>query len=225
MNKLKDFFDACPFPAEPLSQEDSDFFIRLRLNKDISEPVTYAEFLAHPSNSPKDKIPQALMLLWGRSLRLGEHFRMSISANLFLSFFIRKPEDAALYFGYVAHCAKKKETRDITLEFLSVITFPFGVFSQEELDQMWELQKNEGSPDGNLLDDANEWRVYLFGDAADGKVLLRYSDEDERPMSPEEVAAIGEPKEPKAIDGRMFFWLGAAYVSCSLEDFEKISAQ
>lgn len=223
MSKLKEYFASCPTPQEELTKEDGDLLISLRRNQDIAEPITYAEFLAHPNNPPKDEIPPALMLLWGRSLRLGEYFRMSMSAVIFLSLFLRRPVDAALYFGYVAYRAKEKGIRDITLEFLSIEAFPMGMFHEDQLRQMWEAQKQEGSIE-NMLDDGEQWRVYLYGDQAEGKIIVRYSQEDERPMTLEEVLADGAIVEPNVIDGHMFFWLKGSYVSVSMEDFEKISA-
>lgn len=227
MTKLETFFKNCPTPSKVFDKEDSETLIRLTSLKEYKEPLTYAEFLQHPMvlSETKEKIHPAIMALWSRVVLSGDYFKMSIDASIFLSLFIRSFDDSALYFSYVAHCAKKKGIRAITLSFIAGKVFPFGVFGEDQLSAMWDLQKNEGSPMGNLLDDGGEWKNYLFGAGTDDKVVVKFSDEDERPLTLDELAKCGDIREPQNIEGRMFFWLGNAYVSVTMADYQKIEDQ
>ena len=54
---------------------------------------------------------------------------------------------------------------------------------------------------------------------------LRFSDEDERLLSVDEVKNLGEIREPRDIEGRMYFWLGKKYVSLTKDDYSKLENQ
>jgi len=224
MNKLSRFFSQCPTPSQALDKTDSEDMIRLMMSPDMDEPMTYQEFLAHPriSSTPKAEIPTALMAVWLRSLRLNDHFKMSLSAAMFLSLFVRSFGDATLYFSYAAYKAKTLGYRNITLDFLSKNVFPWGVFTEDDLKAMWGKQKDDDSPNQNLLDNGQEWKLYLYGEESSDKVLVRFSEDEEKPLSFEELDAMGEINEPQVVEGRMYFWLGKRYVSVSFEDYEKL---
>ncbi len=227
MSKLSDFFKNCPVPRTPLTKEESDIMMRLLMNNAIKEPMTYEEFLNTPmvvENGGKEKLPTALMAIWLRNVRLNNHFKMSVDASLFLSTVIDSFGDGTLYYSYVANKAKELGS-NITLDFICTSVFPFGIFTKEQLGKMWDLQKNNDSPNGNLLDDGREWSLYLYGDNFDTKVKLRFSDEDERILSVDEVNGLGDIKEPRDIEGRMYFWLGKKYVSMTHDDYSKLENQ
>lgn len=206
-----------------MGEDDMKMMMGLLLNKKLSEPLTFEEFLKDEvivSNGGKEAVPPALMAVWLRNVRLNDHFKMSIDAALFLSMFVTSFGDATLYYSYAASKAKELNS-PITLSFLAEHVFPWGVFDQEQLSQMWALQKDGSSPNGNLLDSGEAWREYLYGGDVD-KLKVRFSDEDERLLTLEEVAAMGEVKEPREIDGRMYFWLGRSYVNTTKEDYTKL---
>lgn len=224
---LKGFFEACPRPSTPLSEEDMEMLAKLLLSKGRDEPLSYAEFMDHPlvkqEKAEGKELPTALIAVWTRVNRVDGYFKMSLNAALFISSFVRSFGDSTLYMSYVMLNAHEHGIRDITLSYVAEHVFPWGVFDQEQLSMMWDLQKNNSSPAGNLLDENSEWRKHLLGNDAENKVVVKFGDEDERPLTIEEFEKCGRIKEPNEIEGRMFFWLGNSYVSTSKEDFQKIT--
>lgn len=224
MSKLKKFFRSCPLPSTEMSKDELSTMVAMSLNKGLSEPMTHEDYLSDAviSAMPPEKIPRAFSALWARNILVNGHFRLSLDAIMFMTMFIRNDRDAAVYFSYVASRANEAGTRDITLGFLSNNPLALGVFTPQEVNNMWEAQMDESCVNGNLLDDPDEWKTYLYGEDAEGKVRVRFSDEDERMMTPEEVDAIGAINEPRAIEGRTYFWAGKQYLSVSTEDFVQL---
>lgn len=224
---LKGFLEACPNPSTELSKEDVENMIILLGMKGMSEPLGYTEFLEHEFTkrlkSKEKEVPRAMMALWTRIVRVNDHFKMSIDAALFLSTFIRSFGDSTLYMSYIMLKSHQMGVSNITLNFLAERIFPWGMFNEQQLAMMWELQKESGSPNANLLDDGSAWREYLFGEGAGDKVVVRFAEGDDRPLTIEEFDKCGAVKEPSEIEGRMFFWLGNLYVSTSKDDYQKIT--
>jgi len=204
-----------------MSEEDAEALATLLRNEDLREPLNYDEFLAHPmTKGLKERVSTTLMALWTRMDFSGGYFRMSIDASIFLSFFVRSIGDSKLYMSYAMLVANKMGVRNITLKFLTEQVFSWGMFDNEQLEMMWDLQQSMGS---DLLDDGDQWKSHLMGDGAEHKVVVRFGEEDERPLTIEEFDKCGELKDPNEIEGRMFFWLGRSYVSTSKEDYQKIT--
>lgn len=222
MSKLLSFFKSCPTPNTPISDEDSREMNYMLINPDFREPWNFEEFkerLIGPNRMFKDKneMHQGLWVIWVRSHLLNDYFKMTLGASLFMSLFVTSVGDAAMYFSYVTAKAKEHGFRIITLDFLAKQVFQFGVFTPEQISLMWSLQKEDGK---NLIDSGEEWRMFLYGDV-EGKVAIRFSDDDQRLVSTEEVLKTGI-RDAREIDGRMFFWLGKKYVSTSIEEYSNL---
>lgn len=223
MSNLKKFFRTCPSPSRELGPDELSAMVAMMLNARLAEPMSHQDYLGDSviAGMEQGKVPSVFTALWTRNDMMNGYFRISLDALMFMALFIRNKKDAAIYFSYVAYKAKEAGTRDITLRLMSEGSFALGTFTPEETNTMWEGQKNTSSPNGNLLDDPDEWRTFLYGDGTEGKVMVRFSEDDERMMSPEEVHAIGAISEPRAIEGRTYFWAGGQrYLSVSMEDFE-----
>lgn len=225
MSKLLSFFKSCPIPNTPISEEDSRDMNAMLINPDFSEPWNFEEFkerLIGPNKMFKDKaeMHQGLWVIWVRSHLLNDYFKMTLGASMFMSLFVTSVGDATMYFSYAAAKAKEQGLRTITLDFLAKQVFQFGVFTPEQISLMWSFQEEGGK---NLLDNGEEWKVFLYGDA-EGKVAIRFSDDDQKLINIEEVLKTGV-KDAREIDERMFFWLGKKYVSTSIEDYSKLEKE
>lgn len=223
---LSEFFKSCPSPTRELTKDEAAMLIGLLAHKGMDVPMSYHEFLEHPlvkqEKSNGKELPTSLMAVWTRIARVDSYFKMGLNASLFIASLIKSFGESTIYMSYVMLCAHRSGVRSITLKFLTEKVFPFGVFSDEQLDEMWDRQKVQGSFTGNLLDDNLAWKKHLLGDDVEGKVVVKYGDEDERPLTMQEFELCGEVKEPNEIDGRVFFWLGKSYVSVSKEDYQII---
>ena len=226
MSKLQKLFSTCVLPSAPLDEETIEALNALLYNTNDRSAMSFDEFVEqmvgeNKSFSSQENVPEPLWALFEKLRFSGIDIRLHIEAAIFLSLLSKNNSYISIYLGYTAYHAKQQNTKDVSLSFVVSHVLPNGAFTDEQVVAMWNSQEKDGNP----LDDADEWKRMMYGDDSSGKIIVHLSDSDHEFMSDEQIKALGGPKEPRSIEGKMFFWLGPRYVHTTLSDYELINKE
>ena len=122
----------------PLNEDDMEFIVALSLiNKDLNHPFqTFEGFNKHIK---KHEAGYEMILK-----RVQYCFTFEFSNPLpilFLAGFMSKPGEIVLYLWYIQFWAFKHNIKEITLDIMMQKIFPFGFYSEEDLNKIWDKQK------------------------------------------------------------------------------------
>lgn len=94
-----------------------------------------------------------LMRLIEERVKVCFTYTISECAALMLARIAQSPGKAIIYCWYLQYWCKKHNVKDVTLIRLLEEIFPYGFFSEEDLERVWKAQKITDYPD-NMLDHA-----------------------------------------------------------------------
>lgn len=160
--KLIDIFNQHS-PNTPMSEDETMAYMNMLMSKDPIFDVDLNEADKEDPNYKHFKplidsfVPQVFL---GR-LKAMTSLKMSLGALIILIHHMESPGNAVMHTFYLHY--KLPDYTLITLDVISRQLFPFGMFSEEQLNEIWNAQKVSGDdrPKGgtdNMIDYPEVWR-------------------------------------------------------------------
>jgi hypothetical protein len=137
----------CEFLADkanvPMTQENTEMYIRFTMNPSIPVPTDEKEF---------EELPFQVKVLAKRFEYL--NIKVDLGVILFLSMLCDRVGLLVIYATMVAYLAKKKGITDLKFEDFARL-YPMGFYSEEDMKTAWDKQKIPGAMPDNLVDYAS----------------------------------------------------------------------
>lgn len=93
--------------------------------------------------------------------RLKHHdIELDESSIHLLSIFCHKPSDITIYLWYIQYCCHRQGIYELDYKEMLELIFFDGFFSDEQLNEIWQIQKTEKN--NNLLDNYNAGKSLLI---------------------------------------------------------------
>lgn len=162
MNKQKliDIFNQHS-PITEMSEDETMAFMNMLLSKD---PIFDVDLNEADKDNPTYKhfiplirefVPQVFLL----RLKAMTSLKMTLGALIILCMHMPSPGAAVMHTFYLHY--KLKDYTLITLKVLSEQLFPWGMFSEQQLNDIWDAQKVSSKEFGgtdNMIDYPEVWR-------------------------------------------------------------------
>ncbi len=153
-------------PKKILTPEESKILIRLLFNEDKNLKIDIND-IDKTSETYQYFEPVINSFLAQIFIKRIEHFtthHITLGALIMMLMFMKNPGNCVMY-TYYLH-GKLKPNTLITLEVFSTELFPWGVFSEKQLTNIWSVQKRREFDDvslcvgaqDNLLDYIESWK-------------------------------------------------------------------
>lgn len=149
-------------PNKPLTKDGVLALVNLMGWDTQNAPVELEEsYVKTIENKDLKEMYELLMRSLGARIIYGRlkaiDMKISIPAILWLSTFIKSPGEAVMYAHYIAYKFKRRNLgMMIKLDDLAQHCFPWGIFREDQLGEIWATNKIPLSPD-NLLDYPMAW--------------------------------------------------------------------
>ena len=154
-------------PNTPMTEEETMVAMKLMMSGDktfqtpIDELDTESEVYKHFKPLLDDFLPQVFL----KRLEHLTSLRITLGALIMIAQHLQSPGNAVMYVFYLH--TKLPENTVVTINEISMDLFPWGFFSQEQLQTIWDAQKVRsdeckeltciGAPD-NMLDYVENWK-------------------------------------------------------------------
>lgn len=152
--KLHKLFDD-NHPRTPMSEEESKFFMGMILSKN---PVYDTDFNLLDKESEiyihfKPLFQAFQIQVFLKRLEVLTSLRISLGVLIMIAMQLESAGNAVMYAYYLNY--KLQPDTLITIDVFSRNLFPWGTFSQEQLNAIWAGQKDNSK---NLIDDFETWK-------------------------------------------------------------------
>ena len=165
MDRIDKVFENNP-PNTPMTKEDMKIFIRFLLDKDdnMSMDINQLDKSSEIYKHFEPLINSFIAQIFLRRIECMTTLRMSLGALIVLLMYMDSPGNAVMY-AYYLH-GKLAPNTLVDLDVFSIKAFPWGVFSKEQLNTIWNAQKRKKDDDvskcvgagDNLLDYIETWK-------------------------------------------------------------------
>lgn len=148
-------------PNTPMSEDETMAYMNMLLSK---EPIFDVDLNLADKEDPnyqhfKPLIDEFVPQVFLKRLEVMTSLKMSLGALIILSFHIPTPGAAVMHCFYLHY--KLPDYTLVTLDVISKQLFPFGMFSEKQLKEIWDKQKVSSKEYGgsdNMIDYEIVWR-------------------------------------------------------------------
>ena len=148
-------------PNTPMDDDETRAFMNILMSQD---PIFDVDLNEADKDDPNYKhfieligafVPQVFL----KRLEVMTSLKMSLGALIILSMHMPSAGNAVMHVFYLFY--KLKENTLVTLDVLSKQLFPWGMFSEEQLNSIWDAQKVSSKEFGgtdNMIDYPETWK-------------------------------------------------------------------
>ena len=149
------------FPNTPMTEDETMAYMNMLMSQDPIFDVNLDEADKEDQNYKhfKPLLDEFISKVFLKRLEVMTSLKMSLGALIILSFHMPNPAVAIMHCFYLSY--KLPANTLVTLKVISEKLFPWGMFSDKQLNDIWDAQKVSSSEFGgtdNMIDYPIVWK-------------------------------------------------------------------